>query len=110
VQREIRNVAGIGFLYPTSQATALFREGRPTHNRPKRLEQLGEPGFQKFSQFGSGLELRDGIQFLECRGKCIRQAPDGPSPEFFVLWLEVEVMHMRAKCFGASSLRSTNAS
>jgi hypothetical protein len=53
---------------------------------------LREPSFQELSQLRRGPELRDGVQFLECRSKRIRKTPDRPGPEFLILRLEVEVM------------------
>ena len=64
---------------------------------PRGLERLGEPGFQEFAQLGCRLELWDGIQFFECRGKRIRKTPDRSRLEFLVLRLEVEVMHAAGK-------------
>src|SRR5208337_2487721 len=44
-------------------------------------------------------ELRDWLQFLECRRKRIRQTPDGRRPEFLVLRLEVQIMHGTSEMF-----------
>jgi len=54
-------------------------------------------GFKKTSQFRCGSELRDGIKFLECRGKRIGETLDRSRPEFLVLRLEVQVMHAPGK-------------
>jgi hypothetical protein len=45
--------------------------------------------------------LRDGIQFFECRRERIGKTPDRSWPEFFVLWLEVKIMHGAGKVSGS---------
>ncbi len=52
---------------------------------------------QKSSQFGCGFELGNGIQFLECAGERIRQAPHRPRRELLVLRLEIEPVHFGEK-------------
>src|SRR6266536_770158 len=59
----------------------------------RRLERLREPRFQELSQFCRGLELRNRLQFFECRGERVGETPDRPGAEFLVLGLEIEVMH-----------------
>jgi hypothetical protein len=65
------------------------------------LERRGEPGLQEFAQLRCRLELWDGIEFFECRGERIREAPDGPRPEFLILRLEVKVMNSASKVLGS---------
>jgi hypothetical protein len=43
------------------------KRSRRARERPSaKLERLGKPRFQEFSQLRSRLELRDWLQFLEC--------------------------------------------
>jgi len=65
------------------------------------LERLGEPGLQKFAQLRCRFELWDGIQFLECRSECVREAPDRSRPEFLVPGLEVQIVHGAGKVLGS---------
>ena len=65
---------------------------RPGRYR-RRLERLGEAGFQEFSKFCCCLELRDWLQLLECRGKGIGEAPDRARPEFVVPRFEVQIVN-----------------
>jgi hypothetical protein len=44
------------------------------------------------------------------RGTGVRQTPNRPRPEVLVLRLEVRSCRVRARCWGVSSLASTNAS
>jgi hypothetical protein len=79
---------------------------------PRLLERLREPSLQEFSQFGSRLELRDEIQFFECRSEVnaferLQIVPDRISSYVGSKYGSCTV---RARCFGASSLPSTNAS
>ena len=69
--------------------------------RPRRLERLGEPGFQELAQFGRRLELWNGIEFLECGSERIRKTPDRPRPEFLILRLEVQVVHGAGEVLGS---------
>src|SRR5208283_3860851 len=73
------------------QVPSLGKAG--DEHRPRGLERLREAGFQEFAQLGCRPELRDGVQFLECRRERVGETPDGSRPEFLVLWLEVKVMH-----------------
>jgi hypothetical protein len=84
--------------------------GGPAGTAMCSLGRLREACFKEFTQLRCGPELRDGLQFFECGGKRIRETPDRPRPEFFVLRFEVEIMHGAGECLGASSLPSTNAS
>jgi hypothetical protein len=64
-----------------------------TDRRHVRLKGLRESSLQELSQFRGRLELRDRLQFFECRSESVRQTPDRPRAEFLVLRLEVQVMH-----------------
>ena len=79
-------------LYP------LGEKGACRHH-PTKLERLGESVLHEFTKLGCRPELRNGIQFFECRSERIGKTPDGSRPEFLVLWLEVEVMHCAGKMF-----------
>src|SRR5207244_10382279 len=57
-------------------------------------------GFQKRSEFGRGLELRDGIEFLEGRGEGVGEAPHGPGRELLKLRVEVEVVDFARQVLG----------
>ena len=57
--------------------------------------------FQELARLSRGLELRNGIQFLECRRERVGQVPDRPQPEFLVLGLEGQVMHGAGEVFGS---------
>jgi len=65
---------------------------------------------QKLSQLRRRLELRNGAQSLEGRREGIPETPDRSRPEFLILGFEDKSCTVRARCFGASSLPSTNAS
>jgi len=65
----------------------------PDRRKPAAKE--NNQGFQELTPLGCQLELRDGIEFLECRGEGIRKAPNGPRPEFLVLRFEVQVCRCR---------------
>ena len=54
-------------------------------HRRRVLERLGEPGFQELAQLGCRLELRNGIEFLECGSERIRTTRYRPRPEFLVI-------------------------
>lgn len=73
-------------------------------------ERLRESTFQKLSELRSRLELRNGIQFLERRRKCIREAPDRVRSELFVLWLEVQIVHGARQVFRCFQSSPANAS
>ena len=60
-----------------------------------------ETVLQELSQLCRRPELRDGIQFLERRRERVRKTPDGPRPEFLILWLEVQIMHRPGQMFGS---------
>jgi hypothetical protein len=64
------------------------------------LERLGEPDFQELSELGCCPELRDGIQFFECRRERIGKTPDGSRPELLVFRLEVEVVYGASQVLG----------
>src|SRR5260370_31967383 len=66
---------------------------------------MGELGFQKFAQLRRRLELRDGIQFLECRRERIRETPDRSWSELLVHWPEVKIMHGAGKMLRSLQLR-----
>lgn len=72
---------------------SYFSWKRGDGHYPRGLERLREAGFQEFAQLGRRPELRDGIQFLECRRERVGETPDRSRPEFLVLRLEVEVVH-----------------
>jgi len=76
-------------------------EGRWPAGPPLQLERLLEPRLKEFPRLSSHLELRDGIQFLECRSECVREAPDRPRPEFLVSGLEVQIVHGAGEVFGS---------
>jgi len=78
--------------------------GGPAGTATKPLERLREPRFQEFSKLGCGPKLRNGLQILDRRSKCVGQAPDRPRPEFLILRLEVEVMHRSCKVLGSFQL------
>ena|ERR1700726_4300861 len=71
--------------------------GRPI--QPHTLERPGEPRLQEPTQLGSGLELRNRVQFLECRRERIRETPNRSRPEFLILRLEVEVVYGPCQVF-----------
>src|SRR6266566_333402 len=80
-----------------SAAAQPCRQRRIIKERPgryrRRLERLGEAGFQEFSKFCCCLELRDWLQLLECRGEGIGEAPDRARPEFVVPRFEVQIVN-----------------
>ena len=56
--------------------------------------------FEKCSQLGRRLELRNGVQLLERRGERVRQAPHGPRHELLMLRIEVAIMHDTGQVLG----------
>src|SRR5262249_1865093 len=66
-----------------------------------RLERLRNPGLQEFAQYRCGFELRDRIEFLECRRERVGETPDRPRPELVVFRFEVEVVHSTGKMLGS---------
>ena len=55
---------------------------------------LGRPDrLQKASQLRRRLILRNRLQFLECAGECVRQAPHGSRLEFLMHRLKVQLVH-----------------
>jgi len=84
--------------------------GGPAGTAKCSLERMREACFKEFTQLGRSLELWDRLQFLECRSKRVR---DG-SRSFVIGTPHTSVRStgrgMRARCLGASSLPSTNAS
>src|SRR5258708_34542832 len=61
-------------------------------------------GCHELGRVGWGLELGDGIEFLERRRERVGKTPDGSRPEFLVLRLEVQVMHAASEMFGSFQL------
>lgn len=53
----------------------------------------GVDAFKKWSQPGRHPELRNRVQFLEGRGKRVREAPHGSRCELFILGIKIAVMH-----------------
>ena len=66
---------------------------------PRLLERLGKPGLKEFAQLGRSLELRNGVQFFECRRERIGETPDRSRPEFLIFWFEVQVAHGSCEVF-----------
>src|SRR5260370_31270766 len=64
----------------------LFRAFRWNVSATSVLEAL-----QERPQFRGGPELRDGVELLECRGECVRQAPHRPRLEILKMRIEVAV-------------------
>ena len=65
------------------------------------LERLWQARLQECAQLGRGLELRDGIQFFECRSERIGETPDRSRFELFVLGLELQVMYGTSQVLGS---------
>src|SRR5258708_5457138 len=85
----------------TLRTTFASQKERWPAGPPRGLERLREPSLQELSKLRGGLELRDGIQFLECRRERIGKTPDRSRPEFLVLRIEVKVMHGAGEVFGS---------
>src|SRR6202158_4066251 len=88
-----------GALQATTRKRGNPNWGRPIPPAPAlatefelRVRQL-----QLTAQFRRRLELGNGVEFLECAGKRIRQAPHRPRRELLVLRLEVEPMDFGEK-------------
>src|ERR1700688_2111491 len=61
-----------------------MRPGAP----PPCPRTTGRPSFQELAQLGCRLELRNGIEFLECGSERIRNTPDRPcrNSSYFGSW------------------------
>jgi len=59
---------------------------------------------EKSSQLRRRFELGNGVQFLECAGERVREAPHRPRRELFVLGLEVQPVHFGEKTPGRFQL------
>src|SRR5216684_6525298 len=66
--------------------------GRACHSR-LLWRSCRSGGFKKAPKFRRCPELRDRIEFLERRGKRVRQAPHGSGLELLVLRIEVEFVY-----------------
>jgi hypothetical protein len=78
----------LGPRNPECGARYLAEQGK-NHWRSHRWRD----GFKKSFQFCRRSELRDRIEFLESRGKCVRQAPHGSGLQLLVLRIEVEFVN-----------------
>ncbi len=61
--------------------------------------------FKKCSQLGRRPELRNGFEFLESRGKRVRQAPHSPRRELLVLGIDVAMVHHSGQVLGHLKFR-----
>jgi len=83
----------------TCRQKIVIKDRRSGRHRHASLKCLREPSLQELAQLGSGLKLRNWIEFLERRSERVREAPDRPRPEFLVLGLEAKLMHRACQVF-----------
>ena len=85
----------------TARRESNKRIGGPARHSHASSKSLREAGLKKLCELRCCPELRDGIQFFECRRERIGQTPDRSRPELFVLRLEVEIVDGGGKMFGS---------
>src|SRR5437879_7512337 len=78
--------------------SGLSKQRGPARNR-RSSEGLRESSLEELAQLSCGLELWNGIEFLECGSERIRKTPDRSRPEILVLRFEVEVMDAPGEMF-----------
>src|SRR5437899_6170394 len=78
--------------------SGLSKQRGPARDR-RSSEGVRDSSLEELAQLSCGLELWNGIEFLECGSERIRKTPDRSRPEILVLRFEVEVMDAPGEMF-----------